>query len=44
MLSVSALVFRVKVFQGFKVFTNLNYLGKAPGLPHTIDNFKNPAV
>ena len=27
-----------------RVFANLNDLGKAPGLPQTIDNFKNPSV
>ena len=36
-----SLVFRVK---GFKEFYMLHDLGKAPGLPQTIDNFKNPSV
>ena len=40
MLRISGLVFRVKGVKDF--FTNLNGLGKAPGLPQTIDNFKIP--
>ena len=41
MLRVSGLGFRLRVL---RIFKNLNYLGKAPGLPQTIDNLKNPSV
>ena len=41
MLRVSGLGFRLRVL---RIFTNLNDLGKAPGLPQTIDNLKNPSV
>ena len=41
MLRVSGLGFRLKVLS---IFTNLNDLGKAPGLPQTIDNLNNPSV
>ena len=41
MLRVSGLGFRLKVL---RIFANLNDLGKAPGLPQTIDNLKKPSV
>ena len=37
MLRVSGLGFRLRVLRNF---TNVNDLGKAPGLPQTIDNLK----
>ena len=41
MLRVSGLGFRLSFL---RIFTNLNDLGKAPGLPQTIDNLKNHSV